>query len=97
MIEKISVEAREEEVLATLREELSPDELEMLGVTHIDTSGDPFDPSKRGEGITFLTVVIWVGQAAAGGIAYDLMKKAGSALIRRFGSERVMVDDAQAD
>lgn len=97
MSQQIAVEASETEVRQALQAALSPEELSDLGFSESEKARDPFDPGKRGEAITFLTIVIWVGGAAGGGIvggvAYDVLKKATAALVDQFGKDRVAIQD----
>lgn len=94
MSEVLQVEAGIEEVRAAVAEALTPKELEHLDFDEREKELDPFEAAERGEAVTMVTVLIWTAQAVAsgvvGGIAYDLAKKASTALVAKFGEDRVL-------
>lgn len=93
MTQQILVEASEEDVRTTLAAALSPDELASLGFEEKEKATDMFDPGKRGEAVTFMTIVIWTGGAVASGVVYDLIKKATLVLVDKFGTARVKTEE----
>ncbi|SFI55278.1 hypothetical protein SAMN02799626_00106 [Caulobacter sp. UNC279MFTsu5.1] len=91
----ITVLASTDEVRRVLEEELGPDALAGLAIS--DAPQDPFAPAERGEALTLAALVTWTAGAVAGGVvgnaAYDALKAAAAALIKRFGAQRVVVEE----
>lgn len=87
------MEASEEDVRVALEGALTADEMSRLGFEERPKPRDPFADDGRGELITLMTVVLWTANAVAagvvGGAAWDLTKKAGEALKKRFGDGHV--------
>src|SRR5260221_405873 len=94
----ITVHATESDVLATLTEGLTVEELAQLRLESAADASSPFSPEpRRAEPITTATVVIWVISTVASGVAYDAAKqlaaKVRELLVTRFGAGRVKPDD----
>ena len=93
MSDTFYVEASEADVRAALDAGLTDDEMSLLGFEERAKPSDPYADDGRGEIITVMTVVLWTANAAAtgvvGGAAWDLTKKALTALKKRFGAENV--------
>jgi hypothetical protein len=94
----IIIDADPAAVETALASSLSAEERAEFSVEQHPRDADPFDAPDRGEAVTFVTVMIWTGQAVAsgvvGGIAYDLLKKTSAILQKQFGEEQVQVDNA---
>lgn len=85
---RVLVDAPRDEVLAVLRTEFSEAELARLNIDTPDASNAAFGSApRRAEPLT--TIALWFASAIAGGIAYDLTKKAATVLVKKFGSTRV--------
>lgn len=97
----ISVDATADDVREALKQALSPEEYGAIAVEDAPGGDDPFGAPKRGEAITILTIVTWAGGAVAGNVlgnaAYDVLKKATAALMKRFGADRVVVEEPPHD
>jgi hypothetical protein len=93
MEDRFTVQAPESEVRSVLEGVLTADEMEQLELLEQSKHYDSFEPRDRGEAITFITVVVWVGKTVVGSVmgraAYDLLKKAYSALEARYGASRI--------
>ena len=93
----ITVSVETDRVRKALAETLTPQELASLKVTETEATLDPFAPDPRGEALTFVALITWVGGAVAGGVvgnaAYDGLKKVAEILIQRFGADRVALDE----
>ena len=91
---ELEIDAKKDDVEKVLRAALTPDEFATLVVRSVPASGDPLSSQPRR-----LDPLTWVGFAMAGGVigngTYELMKKAGSALIERFGRKRVSEKDSK--
>jgi hypothetical protein len=94
MSEMLNVEASEDEVRHALEDVFTPEQLaSWLRFERREKAADPFDDHENGEVITFVTVVIWTAQAIAsgviGGAAWDLTKKAQTAVANHLGREKM--------
>ncbi len=91
----ITVLASTDQVRRALEEVLRPDVLAYISI--VEAAPDPFAPAGRGEAITLATLVTWTAGAVAGGVvgnaAYDALKLASLTFIKRFGVDRVVVED----
>ncbi|CAM8670766.1 hypothetical protein MCEMIE4_00081 [Sphingobium cupriresistens] len=94
---QITVNASEKEVREALVSALSPEEFDTFGISEHERPHDPFEADQRGEAVSFMTVLVWLSQAAAGGMAYDIMRKASAVLVERFGKDRVVVKQPSDD
>ena len=94
---QITVHANEKDVREVLASALAPEELSMFDIKEREQPQDPFEADQRGETISFMTILVWLSQAAASGMAYDIMRKASSVLVERFGKDRVVVRPPSED
>jgi len=89
---KVFVSAPEDEIRAVLESEFTTEELDALSIEPVHPHSDPLDTDpRRAEPVT-TGMLIWFASTIAGGVVYDLTKKAYNVLVEKLGHDRVHED-----
>jgi hypothetical protein len=89
MTNTVVVQARPEEVRQALEGILTKDEVDKLTFSARVPGKDDFAPDPRGEQAIVETIITFAVHSVAGGILYDILKRAALALINKYGKDKV--------